>query len=74
MKLLTKICAAILLVSFGAYSQTDVQNWYGSSLTLNLKKKWEISGQHRFRIIDNISTYRGSYFYIQTDRKFNKHF
>ncbi|MFN3852177.1 MAG: DUF2490 domain-containing protein [Spirosomataceae bacterium] len=74
MKLLTKIYAALWLVSFSAYSQTDVQNWYGSSLTLNLKKKWEVSGQYRLRIIDNISTYRGSYFYLQTDKKFSKHF
>lgn len=57
-----------------AQNRTDFQTWYGSSLKLNLKKGWEVSGQYRLRLIENSSYYKGSYFFGQIDKSFNKHF
>jgi hypothetical protein len=53
---------------------TDLQTWYGASLKYDLPKGWAISGQYRLRMIDNSSTYRGSYFFAQVDKKLTEHF
>lgn len=53
---------------------TDFQTWYGASLKFDLPKGWNLTGQYRTRMIDNASTYRGSYLFAEVDKKLIKHF
>jgi predicted porin len=47
----------------------DFQTWYGTSLKVNLKNGWDVSGQYRMRLTDNSSHYKGSYLFGQVDKK-----
>lgn len=66
------------LLVIGAFAQSkstqDFQTWYDAELKLNLKKGWELSGQYRIRFDDNSSHYKGSYFFLQGEKKLNKYF
>jgi hypothetical protein len=44
-----------------ASDPTDVQAWGGAVLELDLPKGWEASLQYRLRMVDDASSYRGSY-------------
>jgi hypothetical protein len=66
------------LFVLGAFAQgkstQDFQTWYDAELKLNLKKGWELSGQYRARFDENSSHYKGSYFFLQGEKKINKYF
>jgi len=51
----------------------DVQGWYGSSVNINLPKKWSAYFNYQARFIDNLSYYNGSYLTIGAEKKLNKH-
>jgi len=53
---------------------TDLQGWIGASLRLDLPKRWAASLQYRLRMVDDIGTYRGSYFTPEVARGFGSHF
>ncbi|MEX2528226.1 MAG: DUF2490 domain-containing protein [Gemmatimonadota bacterium] len=42
---------------------TDLQAWYSTDVEVELTRRWELSLQYRFRMVDGASRYRGSYFY-----------
>jgi hypothetical protein len=52
--------------------QGDVQSRAGVRLNLNLPKKWEVDLEYQFRMVDDLSTYRGSYFTLETDYRLTK--
>ena len=47
---------------------TDVQAWLGGTLTLDLPNRWETSLQYRLRLVDDASTYHGSYLTTELSR------
>lgn len=68
------LCLPRTVSGQSAYGRrTDLQTWYGTSLKLNLKRGWAISGQYRLRIVDNVTTFRGSYWFAQVDKKLGEH-
>ncbi len=44
-----------------AADPVDVLGWYGTSLTLDLKNKWEVGIDYQARFQNNLASYRGSY-------------
>jgi len=52
--------------------QADVQSRAGVRLDLNLPGKWEVDLDYQFRMVDDLSTYRGSYFTLETDYHLTK--
>lgn len=52
--------------------QTDLQSRSGVRLNLNLPGKWEVDLDYQFRMVDDLSTYRGSYFTVEVDRRLTK--
>lgn len=70
------ICFHLLAISAFAQGEStqDFQTWYDAELKLNLKKGWELSGQYRARFNENSSHYKGSYFFLQGEKKLNKYF
>jgi len=68
----------VLLVALGAtgaggragaaqVDQDDLQSRSGVRLDLNLPNRWEVDLDYQFRMVDDLSTYRGSYFTVETD-------
>jgi hypothetical protein len=66
----------LLFISFLTFGQDKYNNqvWLGGAFTLDLKNKWEATGQLRSRITQDISYYKGTYFYFQTEKKIAKNF
>ncbi len=70
----------LLLLSFSltntlvAQRTTDTQLWLGLSVKKPLNNGFSISGQYRVRRTDNISNFKGSYFYLNLEKKINKIF
>jgi predicted porin len=52
--------------------QSDLQSRSGVRLNLNLPGKWEVDLDYQFRMVDDLSTYRGSYFTVETDYHLTK--
>lgn len=52
--------------------QDDVQSRAGVRLDLNLPKKWEVDLEYQFRMVDDLSTYRGSNFTAEADYNLTK--
>ena len=52
--------------------QDDLQSKAGVRLDLNLPNRWEVDLEYQFRMVDDLSTYRGSYFTVETDYSFTK--
>jgi predicted porin len=52
--------------------QDDVQSRAGVRVDLNLPEKWEVDLEYQFRMVDDLSTYRGSYFTAETDYNLTK--
>jgi hypothetical protein len=69
--LLLSLSSTICLL---AQSTTDTQLWLGLSVKKPLSNGFSITGQYRARRTDNISTFKGSYFYLNVDKKINKIF
>jgi predicted porin len=52
--------------------QDDVQSRSGVRLNLNLPGKWEVDLDYQLRMVDDLSTYRGSYFTFEADYHLTK--
>lgn len=50
----------------------DVQGWFGTSLTVDLKKKWEVGVDYQVRMQNNLTSYRGSYLSFSAAKLLNK--
>jgi hypothetical protein len=50
----------------------DVQSRAGVRLNLDLPRRWEVEFEYQFRMVDDLSTYRGSYFTLEADYHFTK--
>jgi hypothetical protein len=47
----------------------DVQSRFGLRLDLNLPRKWELDLNYRHRMVDDLSTHRGSYVTLKAERR-----
>lgn len=65
--------SAPLLAQASPVDPTDLQAWFGAAVRLDLPDKWTASLQYRLRMVDNASTYRGSYLTPELGRGFGKH-
>jgi len=65
-----------LSLTMTVFSQnyTNSQLWLGVSVKKQLSNGFAISGQYRIRRTDNISTFKGTYFYLTLEKKINKSF
>lgn len=52
--------------------QGDLQSRAGVRLNLNLPNRWEADLDYQFRMVEDLSTYRGSHFTVQTVYHFTK--
>jgi hypothetical protein len=50
----------------------DLQSRAGVRLNLDLPRKWEVDLEYQFRMVDDLATYRGSYFTLETDYHFTR--
>jgi len=57
-----------------AQSKNDTQLWLGVSVKKKLYNGFSATFQYRARKTNNISTYKGSYFYFTLEKKLNKTF
>jgi hypothetical protein len=55
-----------------AQSKDDTQLWLGVSVKKKLYNTLSGSFQYRVRKVDDISSYKGSYFYFALEKKLNK--
>jgi hypothetical protein len=53
-------------------SQSDMQSRAGVSLNLNLPRKWTADFECQSRLVDDLATYRASYFTIETGYNFTR--
>lgn len=63
----------ISLASQAQKSEVDFQTRTSLSLNLDLKKGWKIGTEYRAKFNENSSNYRGSYLYLDVDKKLNKY-
>ncbi|WP_435353442.1 DUF2490 domain-containing protein [Emticicia sp. SJ17W-69] len=54
-------------------SEVDFQTRPAITLNLDLPKGWEVSSQYRAKFNENSNNYRGSYLYLDVDKKLNKY-
>lgn len=68
----------LILLFFNKYllaqSKDDTQLWLGVSVKKKIYNTLSGSFQYRVRQVDNISTYKGSYFHFILEKKLNKTF
>ncbi len=50
-----------LLAQTSAADPVDVLGWYGTSVTFDLKNKWEAGVDYQARFQNNLASYKGSY-------------
>ncbi|MFM8710641.1 MAG: DUF2490 domain-containing protein [Sphingomonadales bacterium] len=68
----------LTLSATGGYSQTsakdpvDFLGWYGTSLTLDLKNKWEVGIDYQARFQNNLASYKGSYISFSGSKRVHK--
>jgi hypothetical protein len=73
LQVLLLLTAALSSSRAGAQSTTtDQQLWLGLNASGSFKKGWSFTTQARIRYTENISTYKGAYFYFTGEKKFNK--
>ena len=75
MKKYHKICL-LSLVSLAVNAQkstVDFQTRPAISFNFDLPKGWEVGSQYRAKFDQNSSAYRGSYLYLDIDKKLGKH-
>ena len=63
----------ISLATQAQKSEVDFQTSPAITLNLDLPKGCEISSQYRAKFNKNSSNFRGSYFYLDVDKKLNKY-
>lgn len=63
----------ISLATFAQKSEVDFQTRPAITLNLDLPKGWEVSTQYRAKFNENSSNFRGSYLYLDVDKKLNKY-
>lgn len=75
MKLATALllfaCAQPVAAQTSRTDPVDVQAWAGTSLTLDLPKRWEASLEYQLRMVEDAATYRGSYITTEVQRRLN---
>ena len=71
--------AILLIAAVSTYIKADAQNastdqqlWLGVNASGSFKKGWSFTSQARIRYTDNVSTYKGAYFYFTGEKKFDK--
>lgn len=65
----------LLLISsatFAQKSEVDLQTRGSVSVDVDFKKGWSLGTEYRVKFNENSSNYRGSYFYLEGDKKINK--
>jgi hypothetical protein len=50
----------------------DLQSRAGIRLDLNLPRKWEVDVEYQYRMVDDLSTYRGSYVTLEAEHRLKK--
>lgn len=58
----------------GQALSSDQQLWLGVNAATGLKKSWTVNAQSRVRFTDNVTNYKGAYFYFSAERKFGKEY
>ncbi|AFK02057.1 Protein of unknown function DUF2490 [Emticicia oligotrophica DSM 17448] len=71
--ILTTLLLGLSLTVFAQKSVTDFQTWYDAAVKLNLKKGWKLSSRFRVRLNENSSNYRGSYLFLEGEKRVNKY-
>jgi Protein of unknown function (DUF2490) len=74
LKYLFILLAITFVKSLGQSNKDDFQARIGTSLKLSLNHGWDISTQYQFRITDNITHYKGSYFSGEIEKSLGEHF
>src|SRR6478735_2282308 len=71
---------SILLIVFVSCSRllaqksySDNQLWLGASCEFNFKKGWALTAQYRMREVNDVSYYKGSYWFFTADYRINKY-
>ena len=73
-KLILLLLPFALSTCLMAQSKNDTQLWLGVSVKKKLYNGFAGTFQYRARKTNNISTYKGSYFYFTLEKKLNKTF
>ena len=60
-------------ITFAQKSEVDFQTRTSISLDVDFKKGWSIGTEYRAKFNENSSNYRGSYFYLEGNKKINKY-
>lgn len=75
---LHKLILSLLFLIFNtclfAQSKNDTQLWLGVSVKKKIFNEFVGTFQYRTRKVDNISRYKGAYFYLTLERRINKTF
>jgi hypothetical protein len=50
----------------------DLQSRAGIRLDVDLPRKWEVDVEYQYRMVDDLSTYRGSYMTVEADYRLRK--
>jgi hypothetical protein len=72
------LLSLLLVISFSTFGQTsatdpvDVLGWYGTSITFDLKKKWELGIDYQARFQNNLASYKGSYISFPDQKWFTR--
>jgi len=73
-KIILFVLPLLLNTCLIAQSKNDTQLWLGVSIKKKLYNSFIGTFQYRARKVDNISTFKGSYYYFTLERKINKSF
>lgn len=75
MKTYLKIIALLFIsiIAQAQKSEVDLQTRTSVSLDVDFKKGWSLGTEYRAKFNENSSNYRGSYFYLEADKKINKY-
>ena len=52
---------------------TDAEGWYSVGVTVDLPKKWTLSGDYQARFNNNLSTYYGSYLSVGAEKQLHRY-
>ncbi len=72
--LLVLFSSAVVAAQPTRSDPVDVQGWFGTSLTLDMKKKWEVGVDYQVRLQNNLTSYKGSYLSFSAAKMLNKRF
>lgn len=73
------VCSLLCVTTFDLFAQatkadpTDAEGWYSVGVTVDLPKKWTLSGDYQARFFNNLSTYYGSYLSIGAEKQLHRY-